>query len=100
MAASPDGKKTSVKITNETKGPVTLSLWLYKTVFGECGWSSYNIGGHQSTTVTLPQGCYFGAALINDPQKPSKAFGDQMCMDSSDQWAMLVGSEVIRVTPP
>jgi hypothetical protein len=101
MAAKPAGTKTTLKIQNETKASVTLSLWLYKTPFGECGWRSYNLGAHATMTVTdLPQGCYFAGALINNPQKPSKAFGDQMCINTNDTWTMLVGTEVVRLTAP
>ncbi len=101
MAAKPAGPKTTVKIQNETKGQVTLSLWLYKNKFGECGWRTYQLSAHGITTVTdLPQGCYYGAAIINNPQKPSNARGDGMCMDSNDTWTMLIGTEVVRLAAP
>ncbi len=58
------------------------------------------MSSHETSTVTLPEGCYYGAALINNPQKPSKAFGDQMCVDNSGTWTITVGTEVVRVSPP
>ena len=97
MAAKPVGPKTTVKIQNDTKYQVTLSIWLYKNKFGECGWKTLQLSSHGSETVTgLPQGCYYGAAIVS---KPSKAYGDNMCMTNEGPWTMIVGDEVIRLSP-
>ena len=101
LSSAPAGPKTTLRIVNGTKASITLSLYLYKTVFAECGYRGYTMGPSDSLLLTdLPQGCYFGGALINDPKKPSKSFGDQMCMNNDDKWTMTVGTDVIRLQGP
>ena len=101
LAANPAGPKTTIKVVNLNKGSVVLSLYLYKTKFGECGYRGYNLGALDSILITdLPQGCYFAGAFINTAKKQSKAFGDGMCMNNDDKWTMNIGPEVISLTPP
>jgi len=101
MAAKPAGPKTTVKIENQNKGPLTLSVWLYKTPFGECGWRTYSLGSHQTMTVTdLPQGCYFASGFVNNAQKPSTPAGDDMCMDDEGPWTMIVGTDHVGLAAP
>src|SRR5512143_2296245 len=70
MAANPASPKTTIKVVNLNKGSVVLSLYLYKTKFGECGYRGYNLGALDSILVTnLPQGCYFAGAFINTAKK-------------------------------
>ncbi len=97
---SPDaeGPVASVRIANNTDGDVVLSLYLYKTIFGECGYRGFNISPHGSTTVSdLPQGCYFGGAFVNTAKKQTKAFGSG-CINS-DRGVVTVGAEVIAISP-
>jgi hypothetical protein len=88
----------SVKIANQTNGSVVLSLYLYKTAFGECGYRSYNLEAHGSQTATgLPQGCYFAGAFVQDPKAKTKSFGTNLCMTNGDRFNLSVGAEVIRL---
>ena len=102
MSANPAGPLTTLKINNGTKAPVTVSVYLYKTKFGECGYRGYNLGPLDSVYLTdLPQGCYSAFALINDPKKPSKAFSSQlMCPNNDDKWTMVVQTDVIKFYSP
>ena len=38
-----DGPTSPIKIINQTKAPLNLSLYLAKTPFGECGYRGYSI---------------------------------------------------------
>lgn len=102
MSSSPTGPLTTLKIDNGTKAPVTVSIYLYKTKFGECGYRGYNLGPLDSVYLTdLPQGCYSAFALVNDPKKPSKAFSTQlMCPNNDDKWTMVVQADVIKFYSP
>lgn len=96
LAAETDGPLASVRIANDTNGDVVLSLYLYKTAFGECGYRGFNLGPHGSITVNnLPQGCYFAGAFITQPKQDTKAFGNG-CI-TSERGVVTVGSEVIAV---
>ncbi len=92
-----------MKIVNSTRSPVTVSIYLSKTAFGECGYRAYTLGPMDSVydETTLPQGCYTAFALINDPKKPSKAFSSgAMCPNNDDKWTMVVQPEVIKFYSP
>lgn len=98
MAANPEGPLMTVRIDNETRGEVRLSLWLYKTAFGECGYRSFVIDPHSSVTATgMPQGCYFAGAFVSDPKGMTKSFGDGLCMTNGDRWKLGVGPDVIKL---
>jgi hypothetical protein len=98
MSPSPEGPLMSVKISNQTAGSVVLSLYLQKTVFGECGYRSYNLDAHGSQVATgLPQGCYFAGAFVQDPKNKSKSFGSNLCMTNGDRFNLSVGADVIKL---
>lgn len=100
MSANPLGKMTKVLISNANKGSIVLSLYLYKTPFGECGYRGFNVGGNSSLIVTMPQGCYFAGAFVNTGKAQSKSFGDALCMNNPDKWVLNVGPDRIWLTPP
>jgi hypothetical protein len=103
LVANPDaGPKTTIKILNDTKAPITLSLFLNKTTLGECGYVGQNLGAHATTILNnLPQGCYSAFAFIKDSVSPSQSVSlSDMCMDSDDEWTIVVGTEVIKLNPP
>ena len=96
MAAQTDGPVATVRIANDTNGDVVLSLYLHKTLFGECGYRGFNISPHGSTTVSnLPQGCYFAGAFVTEPKKQTKSFGNG-CING-DRGVVTVGPEVIFI---
>ena len=100
MAKSVDGRPTIIKIQNNTKAAIIVSLYLNKTAFGECGYRGYNIAKGDSATITdLVQGCYNAGAFINDPKKPSKAFG-YGCINNTDKWTFEVNADFIKFVGP
>ncbi len=102
LVANAAGPLTTIKIDNAVKAPITVSLYLNPTKFGECGYRSYSLGPLDSVYLTdLPQGCYSAFALINDPKKPSKAFTSQaMCANNDDKWTFIVQTDVIKFLSP
>jgi len=97
LTANPTGPKVTVQIVNSVKASIILSLSLAKTSFGECGYRAFNLGSGQSTTTTLPLGCYSAGAFVTDPKKPSKAFG-YGCFKSDARGTVIVGAEVIKIS--
>jgi hypothetical protein len=100
MAASPDGPHTTLLISNETKAPITITIGLLKTPFGECGYRSYSITKNNSTRVDVPQGCYWAYAWVNDSKNPTTVQGGGYCMNNSDKWTMIVRKGQIILNPP
>ncbi|HTP03426.1 MAG TPA: hypothetical protein VMJ64_18775 [Anaerolineales bacterium] len=103
LSSSPKGPLTTMKIVNANKAPVTVSLYLSKTSFGECGYRAYTLGPMDSVydATTLPQGCYTAFALVNDPKKPSTASSvGAMCPNNDDKWTMVIQAEVIKFYSP
>ncbi len=104
--AAPDAGKVdngaSVLIKNTTKASITVSLYLSKNEFGQCGFVSYVIAPSQSVSVVneLPYGCYSAFAYINDPKKPSTASGGPACITGPDKTTFTVYADKIKITGP
>lgn len=94
------GPKTTFQIKNEHKSAATVSVYLNKTVFGECGYRSYTLTRNGSTTVTLPQGCYSAWAWSQDNKDPFNAEGYGLCANNPDKWTMVIRGERIILLPP
>jgi len=86
LPGSVTGQPTKIKLQNETKGDLVISLYLNLTAFGECGYRGYNLGPKDSTIITdLPQGCYNVSVFVTEPNKSSKSFG-YGCINNPDLW--------------
>ena len=100
IPADADGPKATIKIVNENKSTATISLYLNKTVFGECGYRSYTLSKNGSTVEKLPQGCYSAWAWSQDPNKTFNASGYGLCANNPDKWTMVIRGESIIMLPP
>jgi hypothetical protein len=100
IPADAAGPKTTIRIVNEHKVPVTISLYLNETVFGECGYRSYALTKNGDTVQTLPQGCYSAWAWSQDPKEAFNSSGYGLCANNSDKWTMFIRGEVIIMAPP
>ena len=92
MDANPGGPKVYVVINNKTKAPLSISLYLSKTPFA-CGYariqSPFPAGA--SIGYTLPEGCYFTSAYVNDPKKPRAIQGAKsQCLHGNDKITLVV----------
>jgi hypothetical protein len=66
------GPTKNVRIENENKGQVNLSLNLYKpNPFGQCGALSYTIKSGEKRKITIPTGYWYAYSWVLDP--PSTA---------------------------
>lgn len=92
----------SIYILNTTNAPVTVSLYLSKNQYGQCGSVSYSLSPHQSVSVVnqLPYGCYYASAYVNDPRKPSRASGGPACITGPDRTTFSVAADKIKITGP
>jgi len=100
LGAIVSGRDTTIRLVNNTKGDLVVSLYLNLTPFGECGYRGYNIGPKDSTVITdLPQGCYNVSVFVNDSKNPSKAFG-YGCINNPDKWTFQIYEERVVLNPP
>jgi len=100
LGATVSGKPTTIKLVNQTKGPIVASLYLNLTPFGECGYRGYNLGKGDSIVINdLPQGCYNVGVFVNDPKNPSKSFG-YGCINNSDKWTFEINAESVKFVGP
>lgn len=102
LPANPDGKMTRLRLQNETGAPVTISVFLNKTPFGECGYRGYSLGKNERVQIDFPQGCYYFWAQVNDPKKPSQASGggDGTCANNDDLWVVRIMDDRINFQSP
>ena len=93
---------TTVLIRNSTKAPVTVTLYLSKNDFGQCGSVSYSLSPNQSVSVVgeLPYGCYYASAYVNDPKNPTRPSGDSACITGPDKTTVTISADRIKITGP
>lgn len=85
------GKLADFRIVNQTNAPITVSVYLNQTPFGDCGYRGYTLGKIDSVEITdLVFGCYNIGVFINS-KKPTKVFG-YGCINNWDQWTFFVNS--------
>ena len=97
LTISPHGDPTKIRLLNQTNAPIIASIYLNKTPFGECGFRGYNIGKAGAVTITdLTQACYNVSVFVNDPKKPSRAFG-YGCINNSDQWTFIINKDTVSL---
>lgn len=102
LVVSSGARMTRLRLQNETGAPVTLSIYLNKTAFGDCGYRGYTLAKGAKDFVEFPQGCYYFFAIINDPKNPGKSFGggDNICSNNDDLWVVRIGKDIINLGSP
>lgn len=100
LQAAVTGNPTKIRLQNETKGDLVISLYLNLTAFGECGYRGYNLGPKESTIITdLPQGCYNVSVFVTEPNKSSKSFG-YGCINNPDLWEFKIYADYTVLLSP
>ena len=109
MDVGASGPQAPVLVNNDTKGPITFTLYLgSKNSFGQCGWLSWGpIAKASSISVSVPyarlnQGdpCYWASAYVNDPKHPATPSNGPFCLNNPDKWTFDVSYDRIKLTPP
>ena len=85
-----DNRHTKIKLLNQSKFPVNMTIYLNRTGFGDCGYRVYSLAkGAQILITDLPLGCYNASAFIEDPKKRTSAFA-YGCITNVDIWTFQV----------
>jgi hypothetical protein len=99
LASDPDGPRSPIKIINETKAPVNVSLWLEKTPFGECGYRGYSIPRNNSIDIEFPQGNIYGYTWILAPVN-STVSGGPWRPNNTDKWVIRITEDGMKFHGP
>ena len=94
------GKSTIIKIENQVKARVAVSLYLNETAsHNECGYRYYELSKLGSVVITdLVQGCYnLWAWNLDGKSFNSAGFG---CINNSDKWTFVITEATIRFDGP
>lgn len=100
LGGSVSGTPARIRLTNQTKGSLVISLYLNLTPFGECGYRGYNLEKGGSLTITdLVIGCYNVSVFVTEPKSSSKSFG-YGCINNTDVWEFKIyADKVVLVSP-
>jgi hypothetical protein len=93
------GPTAPIKIINETKAPVNVSLYLEKTPFGECGYRGYSIPKNNSVLVEFPQGVMYGYAWILEPINTTVS-GGPWKPNNTDKWEIYINENIMKMVGP
>lgn len=99
LASNPDGPTSPIKIINETKAPMNVSLWLEKTAFGECGYRGYSIPKNNSISIDFPQGNIYGYAWILEPINKTVS-GGPWRPNNTDKWEIRISEGGMKFVGP
>jgi hypothetical protein len=101
MPARLAGPKANIAFVNSTKANITISFYLAKNKFGDCGFSSYDLTRLSSISLNeeLPLGCYYTYAIINDPKNPSNITSGPDCITDQVKTTFTITNNSIKVSP-
>ncbi len=99
LSASTTGPTSPIKIVNETKAPINISLYLDKTPFGECGYRGYSIPKKGSINIEFPQGVIYGYAWILEPINTTIS-GGPWKPNNTDKWTIIINENLMKMVGP
>jgi hypothetical protein len=99
LQSSAAGPTAPIKIINETKAPINISLFLYKTVFGECGYRGYQVPKNGSINIEFPQGDMTAYAWILEPVNKTVS-GGPWRPNNTDKWEIYVREDLMKMVGP
>jgi hypothetical protein len=99
LASNAPGPTSPIKIINQTKAPVNVSLWLDKTVFGECGYRGYSVPKNNSILINFPQGNIYGYAWILEPVNKTVS-GGPWRPNNTDKWEIYISENGMKMVGP
>lgn len=102
LMSNPPGKKFTARIWNTNKAPVNGNVCLYDDRTGNkmTGVVYISLGKNADVIMELPFGCYSSFFYVNDPKKPSQAYGDGLCANNSDKWTFKIDANHVTMLPP
>jgi len=95
------GKESKVLVVNETKKTVVVSLFLYQSSRGYCGYLSATLNKKQSTVFTIPIGYYSASAWTVAGEQPSfRHWLDLTGILNPDKHTLLIREDKLKFITP
>ena len=99
LQSSAAGPTSPIKIINETKAAINVSLYLDKTVFGECGYRGYQVPAKGSVNIEFPQGVMYAYAWILEPVNKTVS-GGPWRPNNTDKWEIYIREDLMKMVGP
>ena len=99
LASDAAGPTSPIRIVNQTKASMNISLYLAKTPFGECGYRGYSVPKNNSITIEFPQGSIYAYAWILQPVN-STVSGGPFQPNNTDKWELYVNENSMKFVGP
>ncbi len=93
------GPTSPIRIVNQTKAPLNISLYLAKTPFGECGYRGYSVPKNNSITIEFPQGAIYAYAWILAPVNTTVS-GGPYTPNNTDKWELYIREKSMKFVGP
>jgi hypothetical protein len=96
--AEPKGKMVQIKLVNNSKGLVDLSLGMENpNDKGECATYYFPLGRYDQQVVSVFAACYWGYAYVKDPDSNAKTAAPLCLFDTTKTVPISIGAEVIAL---
>lgn len=99
LSPSAAGPTAPIKLVNQTKAPMNVSLYLDKTPFGECGYRGYSIPKNGSINIEFPQGAIYAYVWILEPINTTVS-GGPWKPNNTDKWTIFINENNIKMVGP
>jgi hypothetical protein len=99
LTTSAAGPTAPIKIVNQTKAPMNISIYLEKTPFGECGYRGYSIPKKGSINIEFPQGVIYAYAWILEPINTTVS-GGPWKPNNTDKWTIYINENNMKMVGP
>lgn len=99
LGDDPAGPRSPIRIVNQTKAPLNISLYLAKTPFGECGYRGYSVPKNNSITIEFPQGAIYAYAWILAPVNTTVS-GGPFTPNNTDKWELFINANNMKFVGP
>jgi hypothetical protein len=99
LSTSAAGPTAPIKVVNQTKAPMNVSIYLDKTPFGECGYRGYSIPKNGSINIDFPQGVIYAYAWILEPINTTVS-GGPWKPNNTDKWTIFINENNMKMVGP
>ena len=99
LSNSAAGPTAPIKVVNQTKAPMNVSIYLDKTPFGECGYRGYSIPKKGSINIDFPQGVIYAYVWILEPINTTVS-GGPWKPNNTDKWTIFINENTIKMVGP
>ena len=96
-----EGRESKLLVVNETKSNVIVSIFLYQSARGYCGYLYTTLGKKQSTTFTVPVGYYSASVWTAEGEQPTfRHWLDLTGILNPDKHTLYIREDMLKFVGP